>query len=72
VTASRRVGGTRHLELNLGRAPPVEIELSPERASSSNHGRIAFRPSKWKLFRNGQKVGGTSPSKVENLFALRR
>ncbi len=51
VTASRRVGGTRHLELDIGEGQPsVEIELSPERASSADRARIAFRPTKWKLF----------------------
>ncbi|WP_018237476.1 sulfate/molybdate ABC transporter ATP-binding protein [Ensifer sp. BR816] len=52
VTASRRVAGTRHLELDLGKPQPsIEIELPPERASSTDHTRIAFRPTKWKLFR---------------------
>ncbi|ACP22905.1 sulfate/thiosulfate import ATP-binding protein CysA 1 (plasmid) [Sinorhizobium fredii NGR234] len=52
VTASRRVAGTRHLELDLGKPlPAIEIELSPERASSADRSRIAFRPTKWKLFR---------------------
>ncbi len=52
VTASRRVAGTRHLELDLGKTqPPIEIELPPERAFSADHSRIAFRPTKWKLFR---------------------
>jgi sulfate transport system ATP-binding protein len=52
VTASRRVAGTRHLELDIGKAhPSIEIELSPERASSADRARIAFRPTKWTLFR---------------------
>ena len=52
VTASRRVAGTRHLELDIGKAQfSVEIELSPELASSADRARIAFRPTKWKLFR---------------------
>ncbi|APG87923.1 sulfate/thiosulfate import ATP-binding protein CysA 2 (plasmid) [Sinorhizobium americanum CCGM7] len=52
VTASRRVAGTRHLELEIGKErSSVEIELSPERASSADRTRIAFRPTKWKLFR---------------------
>ncbi|HEV7320300.1 MAG TPA: TOBE-like domain-containing protein, partial [Ensifer sp.] len=55
VTASRRVAGTRHLELDLGRNHPhVEIELPPERANAGEHSRIAFRPTKWKLFREAQ------------------
>ncbi|WEX75647.1 sulfate/molybdate ABC transporter ATP-binding protein [Sinorhizobium numidicum] len=57
VTASRRVAGTRHLELDLGRThPSVEIELPPERASSTDHTRIAFRPTKWTLFRKEETV----------------
>jgi len=56
VTASRRVAGTRHLELDLGRNHPhVEIELSPERAAAGDHSRIAFRPTKWKLFRDNRE-----------------
>ncbi|PLT99066.1 sulfate/molybdate ABC transporter ATP-binding protein [Sinorhizobium medicae] len=52
VTASRRVAGTRHLELDIGKTQiSVEIELSPELASSADRARIAFRPTKWKLFR---------------------
>jgi sulfate transport system ATP-binding protein len=52
ITASRRVAGTRHLELDLGRIQPsIEIELPPERTSSDDRTRIAFRPTKWKLFR---------------------
>ncbi|WP_331376056.1 sulfate/molybdate ABC transporter ATP-binding protein [Sinorhizobium chiapasense] len=52
VTASRRVAGTRHLELDISKEhSSVEIELSPERASSADRTHIAFRPTKWKLFR---------------------
>ncbi|OHV79871.1 sulfate/molybdate ABC transporter ATP-binding protein [Ensifer sp. LCM 4579] len=57
VTGSRRVAGTRHLELNLGSAhPSVEIELPPERASSVDQSRIAFRPTKWKLYRRKEDL----------------
>ncbi|WP_034854359.1 TOBE-like domain-containing protein, partial [Sinorhizobium sojae] len=53
VTASRRVAGTRHLELDLGKTQPsIEIELPSERASSADRSRIAFRPTKWRLFRS--------------------
>ncbi|MDK1494822.1 sulfate/molybdate ABC transporter ATP-binding protein [Sinorhizobium sp. 7-81] len=52
VTASRRVAGTRHLELEIGKERSlIEIELSPERASLGDSARVAFRPTKWKLFR---------------------
>ncbi|WP_043615031.1 TOBE-like domain-containing protein, partial [Ensifer sp. ZNC0028] len=61
--ASRRVAGTRHLELDLGRNHPhVEIELSPERAAAGDHSRIAFRPTKWKLFREEQPKIATTPT----------
>ncbi|UFX06574.1 sulfate/molybdate ABC transporter ATP-binding protein (plasmid) [Sinorhizobium medicae WSM1115] len=68
VTASRRVAGTRHLELDIGKShPSVEIELPPERATSTDHTRVAFRPLKWRLFRNDAKFGGTPLSKAEKL-----
>ncbi|MEI2302475.1 hypothetical protein MKZ91_31005, partial [Ensifer sp. MJa1] len=45
--------------------PHVEIELSPERAAAGDHSRIAFRPTKWKLFREGQKpVTAAAPKDV--------
>ncbi|ODR92616.1 sulfate/molybdate ABC transporter ATP-binding protein [Sinorhizobium alkalisoli] len=57
VTASRRVAGTRHLELDLGSAhPSAEIELPPERTSSVDQSRIAFRPTKWKLYRRKEDL----------------
>ncbi|MQW89796.1 TOBE-like domain-containing protein, partial [Sinorhizobium saheli] len=63
VTASRRVAGTRHLELDLGRGhPAIEIELPPERAASADHTRIAFRPTRWKLFRKAERPQAPSQS----------
>ncbi|MBD9573555.1 MULTISPECIES: TOBE-like domain-containing protein, partial [unclassified Ensifer] len=63
VAASRRVAGTRHLELDLGRNHPhVEIELSPERAAAGDHSRIAFRPTKWKIFREGRPEMKIAPA----------
>lgn len=51
VTASRRVAGTRHLELDLGKTQSsIEVELPPELASSADRTRIALGPTKWKLF----------------------
>lgn len=51
IIGSRRVAGTRHLELDLGNThAAVEIELPPERASFAHRSRIAFRPTKWRLF----------------------
>ncbi len=62
VTASRRVAGTRHLELDLGRNHPhAEIELPPERTTTQDRARVAFRPTKWKLFRD-EKAGNEVPS----------
>lgn len=52
VTASRRVAGTRHLELEIASGlPSIEIELPPERAFSADRTRIGFRPFRWTLFR---------------------
>ncbi|OLP61522.1 sulfate ABC transporter ATP-binding protein [Xaviernesmea oryzae] len=52
VVQSRRVAGTRHVEVELGAARTrVEIELPPQRAASDGN-RIAFRPTRFKLFRD--------------------
>jgi sulfate/thiosulfate transport system ATP-binding protein len=52
VTVTRRVAGTRHVELDIGTANnKVEIELPPEKATS-DRSRLAFRPTRWKLFRD--------------------
>ena len=52
VTVTRRVAGTRHVELDIdGVHSKVEIELPPEKVTS-DHSRIAFRPTRWKLFRD--------------------
>jgi sulfate transport system ATP-binding protein len=50
VVASRRVAGTRRVELAIGGARErVEIELPVEHPAGTK-GRIAFRPKRWKLF----------------------
>jgi sulfate transport system ATP-binding protein len=50
--ASRRVAGTRHIEIDIGaRHNHVEIELPPDKAGGLDKSRIAFRPTRWKLFR---------------------
>ncbi|UIJ70421.1 sulfate/molybdate ABC transporter ATP-binding protein [Aurantimonas sp. HBX-1] len=50
VAASRRVAGTRRVELAVGGARErVEIELPVAHPAGAN-GRIAFRPKKWKVF----------------------
>jgi sulfate transport system ATP-binding protein len=52
LTSSRRVAGTRHVEIDIGNSnPPIELELPPAATGSLDHGRIAFRPTRWKLFR---------------------
>ncbi len=54
LTSSRRVAGTRHIEMNIGdQHGPIEIELPPDKAGALDRNRIAFRPTRWKLFRNG-------------------
>ncbi|WFR95556.1 sulfate/molybdate ABC transporter ATP-binding protein [Rhizobium tumorigenes] len=53
LTASRRVAGTRHIEIDIGADHPrVEIELPPEKVGELDRSRIAFRPTRWKLFRD--------------------
>ena len=50
VAASRRVGGTRRVELEIGGAPGrVEIDL-PFDHPAGEKTRIAFRPKRWRLF----------------------
>jgi sulfate transport system ATP-binding protein len=50
--ASRRVAGTRHIEVDIGASHDhIEIELPPDRAGGLDKNRIAFRPTRWKLFR---------------------
>ncbi|MEZ2218518.1 sulfate/molybdate ABC transporter ATP-binding protein [Rhizobium sp. RCC_161_2] len=53
LTSSRRVAGTRHIEMNIGaQHETIEIELSPDKADALDRNRIAFKPTRWKLFRN--------------------
>ncbi|MEO5806177.1 sulfate/molybdate ABC transporter ATP-binding protein [Devosia sp.] len=50
VTASRRVGGTRRVELEIGGdQQKVEIDL-PFDHPAGERTRIAFRPRRWRLF----------------------
>ncbi|MGE0281598.1 MAG: sulfate/molybdate ABC transporter ATP-binding protein [Rhizobiaceae bacterium] len=52
VAATRRVAGTRHVELKVdGLDQTVEIEL-PVNLPATLGDRIVFRPSRWKLFPN--------------------
>ncbi|UYN99143.1 MAG: sulfate/molybdate ABC transporter ATP-binding protein [Devosia sp.] len=50
VAGTRRVGGTRRVELDIGGAAHrVEIDL-PFDHPAADQSRIAFRPKRWKLF----------------------
>ncbi len=50
VAASRRVGGTRRVELEIGGNPNrVEIDL-PFDHPAGERSRIAFRPRRWRVF----------------------
>lgn len=50
VVASRRVGGTRRVELEIGGLPErVEIDL-PFDHPAGERTRIAFRPKRWRVF----------------------
>jgi sulfate transport system ATP-binding protein len=50
VVSSRRVGGTRRVELEIGGNPvPVEIDLPFDHPAGARS-RIAFRPKRWRLF----------------------
>ncbi|UWU18351.1 sulfate/molybdate ABC transporter ATP-binding protein (plasmid) [Rhizobium sullae] len=53
LVSSRRVAGTRHIEVNIGKDhPSIELELPPAQADGLDRNRIAFRPKRWKLFRS--------------------
>ncbi len=53
MTSSRRVAGTRHVEIDIGQGhPPIELELPPAAAGAVDASGIAFRPTRWKLFRS--------------------
>ena len=57
VAASRRVAGTRHVELEIGpERQRVELEI-PTFYPASEKTRIAFRPKKWKLFPEEASAG---------------
>jgi len=54
VVASRRVGGTRRVELEIGGLPErVEIDL-PFDHPAGERTRIAFRPKRWRVFPQGE------------------
>ncbi|OLP56583.1 sulfate ABC transporter ATP-binding protein [Rhizobium rhizosphaerae] len=52
VVQSRRVAGTRHVEIEIGAGRArVEIEVPPQKAIGEAS-RLAFRPTRFKLFRD--------------------
>ncbi len=56
VVASRRVAGTRRIELEIGgHRERVEIEIPVEHKATLKS-RVAFRPKRWKVFRRGEVV----------------
>ena len=66
VVATRRVAGTKHVELEVGGAQHrVEIEVSADHPAT-NSSRMAFRPSRWKLF-SESKQSPYQPAPVEPL-----
>ena len=53
VVTSRRVGGTRRVELEIGgQKAPVEIDLPFDHPAGLKT-RLAFRPRRWRLFPAG-------------------
>ena len=57
VTSSRRVGGTRRVELAIGGdAQKVEIDL-PFDHPAGERSRLAFRPKRWRLFPDAEQQG---------------
>ena len=70
VAASRRVAGTRHVELEIGGGRQrVEIEL-PIGHPAAQKTRIAFRPKKWKVFQRQVELATQArPSVLSSLKA---
>ncbi|GAA4531929.1 sulfate/molybdate ABC transporter ATP-binding protein [Chelativorans composti] len=66
VVASRRVAGTKHVEIEIGAEQHrVEIELPVEHPAATRS-RIAFRPKKWKVFpASGEPLYHTAPAPAE-------
>jgi len=66
VVASRRVAGTRRVELEIGGAQHhVEIEL-PIEHPAAGRSRIAFRPRRWKVFPEGGAQPERAPADDES------
>jgi len=57
VAASRRVAGSRRVELEIGSAGHrVEIEV-PAHHQAASRSRIAFRPRRWRIFPEASEAG---------------
>jgi sulfate transport system ATP-binding protein len=67
VVASRRSGGKRRVELEVGGARErIEIEIPAEHPAAEKS-RIAFRPRYWKLFPAGgpEKASAGTSAKID-------
>ena len=54
LASSRRVAGTRHIEIDIGKGHQhIELEVPPSQTEVLDSKHIAFRPTRWKLFRKG-------------------
>jgi sulfate transport system ATP-binding protein len=55
VTTSRRLAGTRIVEVNVGTdGEPILIEVEiPLHASAERGAEVRFRPTRWKIFADG-------------------
>jgi sulfate/thiosulfate transport system ATP-binding protein len=70
VAASRRVAGTRRVELEVGGARHrVEIELPAEHPAGTS-GRIAFRPRRWRVFPEGDQHAATATARAQRIGGL--
>jgi len=70
VAASRRVAGTRRVELVIGGGQHlVEIELPVEHPAASKS-RVAFRPKRWKVFADAERVEGALAAGEIDLLAV--
>ena len=61
VVASRRVAGTRRVELEIGgQGARVEIEIPVDHPAATKS-RIAFRPTRWKVFSDAGQSAASTP-----------
>jgi sulfate transport system ATP-binding protein len=70
VVATRRVAGTRRVELEIGGGRDrVEIEVPAEHPAAIGS-RIAFRPKRWKVFAATRKPAAPVPARAEERAAF--